>query len=154
MSRSTQIKMAQWPKTTVELERWIGPESVRTIRRGRDLFFCGVHSRCIYRVRRYYQKWIDNKGWVGNTSRKRWQKFGNITQVPYEYCRLLQTFCLGWLYSVTILFGIILSHTHGTLQKSFMHDEMSFWLKTVKCAVLLPRLRPIVVVVEEDKNLK
>ncbi len=37
MSRSSQIKMARWPKTPGELERCIGTESVRTIRQERKI---------------------------------------------------------------------------------------------------------------------
>ncbi len=45
------VRMARWPKTPGELERYIGAESVRTIRR-KESFVCGVYSMCIYRVRR------------------------------------------------------------------------------------------------------
>ncbi len=46
-----KVNMARWPKTTSGLERFIGAESVRTIRHERELLFYDVYSRCIYRAR-------------------------------------------------------------------------------------------------------
>ncbi len=38
------IRMARWPKTPVELERSIGAECVRTIRRERELHYLGFSA--------------------------------------------------------------------------------------------------------------
>ncbi len=47
--RSPIVRMARWPKTPGELERYIGAVNVRTIRQER-VIVCGVYSGYIYRL--------------------------------------------------------------------------------------------------------